>query len=449
MKAKRILTTAVLGCGLLGIGLFGTASANQGQNSCEPNELVRNGSFEEPYLGKRRWKPLPQIEGWTLTHGPAIEVQNNVAGRPHDGEQFVELDSHASSGIAQDIETVAGHTYKVSFWFSPRPRRSAADNEMAVFWDDREVTSLTADGSSLRDTDWTYHEFDLTASGPKTRLAFHHIGTSNSYGAYIDAVSVIDKDACAGQAFILYDDFEMKRADSVKWFGQESASGGPGGLESVRRIDRHGQFVMMHRVSGGDTSSSGRHISRNRLRMPRDQRITGMHFDVMVKRMRLSGCEAEDASDSAAKARGAMFLFNDGSSTSSGNATGDVGAIVEVYKSVSSEAAKNEYHLRGFVFRCRTRSCGSTDTVGSVDLGTVKRYDFVTLGMQWHPETNEVSFWKNDEDRHVVFYDMHDDELSAFSNQRLEVRVEGANCEEGERPFAEMRALFDNVFIQP
>ncbi len=246
----------------------------------------------------------------------------------------------------------------------------------------------------------------------------------------------------------LYDDFEMKRLDSGKWFGQESASGGPGGLELVRRINRRCHLVMMHRVSGGNASSSGRHISRNRLRMPRDKRITGLHFDMMVKNLRLNGCEAEGASDSAAKARGSMFLFNDGSSTSSSNATGDVGAIVEVYKSVSSDAEKHEYHVRGFVFRCRTRSCGSTSTIGSVDLGTVKRREIVTLGMQLHAETNEVSFWKNDEDRQVVDYDMNDNEPSVFSNQRLEVRVEGANCEAGDRSFAEMRALLDNVFVK-
>ena len=452
MKIKRAVTTALIGCGILGVGLLGDASADQGVNSCEPTELVKNGSFEEPYVGFKRWKPFQQIDGWTLDYGPAIEVQNHVAGSPQDGEQFVELDSHASSGISQEMETVAGHTYTVSFWFSPRPGRSAADNEMAMLWDGQEVTTMTADGTSLRDTDWTYHEFDLTASGSITRLAFHHIGSSNSHGAYVDAVSVTDKDECGTQAaspFKLYDDFSTKRIDSGRWFGQESASGGPGGLELVRRRNRHGQLVMMHRVSGGDESSSGRHISRNRLRMPREQRVMGMHFDVMVKRVKLSGCEVEGASASAVKARGAMFLFNDGSSTSSSNATGDVGAVVEAYQSVNSAATPNEFRLRGFVFRCRTRSCGSTSTVGSVDLGTVQRYDFVTLGMQWHPETDEVTFWKNDEERHAVSYDMNDDERSVFSNQRLEVRVEGANCEEGERPYAEMRAIFDNVFIQP
>lgn len=70
---------------------------------------------------------------------------------------------------------------------------------MAVFWDSQEVTSLTADGTSLSDTEWTYHEFNLTASGDVTCLAFHHTGRSNSYGAYVDAVSVIDKDACTAQ----------------------------------------------------------------------------------------------------------------------------------------------------------------------------------------------------------------------------------------------------------
>ena len=249
--------------------------------------------------------------------------------------------------------------------------------------------------------------------------------------------------------FTHYDDFSTKRLDAARWFGEESASGGPGGLESVRRVNRHGRLMMMHHVSGGDASNSGLHISRNRLRMPREQRIAGMQFDVKVKRLALRGCDAEGASDSAAKARGVMFLFNDGSSASSGNATGDVGAVVEVHKSVSSESKRSMYHVRGFVFRCSNKSCSSTSTVGSVDLGEAKRYKAATLGMQWHPETTEVSFWKNDDHREMVSYDLNDDELSNFSNQRLEVRVEAANCEAGERPFAEMRASFDNVMIDP
>ena len=138
-----------------------------------------------------------------------------------------------------------------------------------------------------------------------------------------------------------------------------------------------------------------------------------------------------------------------GPSASSGNATGDVGAVVEVHKSVSSDWKRSWYHARGFVFRCSNKSCSSTSTVGSVDLGAVKRNKAVTLGMQWHPDTTEVSFWKNDDHREIVSYDLNDEELSNFSNQRLEVRVEAANCEAGERPFAEMRAAFDNVMIDP
>ena len=99
LKVKCILTTALIGCGLLSFGLAGTAFANQGQNSCEPTELVNNGSFEEPYLGPNRWQPFQQIEGWTLAYGPAIEVQNNVAGSPHDGEQFVELGQSCVASI--------------------------------------------------------------------------------------------------------------------------------------------------------------------------------------------------------------------------------------------------------------------------------------------------------------------------------------------------------------
>ncbi|MDH3599920.1 MAG: hypothetical protein OEU26_09825 [Candidatus Tectomicrobia bacterium] len=253
------------------------------------------------------------------------------------------------------------------------------------------------------------------------------------------------------EGFIRYDRFDERRLDAKKWYGEQLATGGSGGLEIVRRVNRHGRLVMRHRVSGGDHSHDGRHISRNRMRMLDTDAIYGMRFDVKVKRVWMHGCAAEGASKSSVRARGVMFLFNDGSSTGSTDARGDVGTVVEVYRSTASDGAydnnNKEMNVRGFLFRCKTTGCGTSEILDQVDLGTVSRWQWSTLGMTWDPERDEVSFRMNDGEDQVIAYDHSDADAPVRSNKRLEVRVEGANCTDG-GSFAEMKAVFDNVAVQ-
>ena len=128
------------------------------------------------------------IPGWSLASGPDIEVQNHVAGNPFDGNQFVELDSDAESAIFQDLPTVAGAPYVLTFAFSARP--GVLVNSMGVFWNGSSVTTVNADGTGLGGTSWTVYSFTVMASSTTTRLQFSGLGPSDSLGEYIDAVSV-------------------------------------------------------------------------------------------------------------------------------------------------------------------------------------------------------------------------------------------------------------------
>lgn len=251
--------------------------------------------------------------------------------------------------------------------------------------------------------------------------------------------------------FLLYDDFSTKRLDPSKWFGQQTATDSPGGIETVRRVNRrHGRLVMRHRVEGrGVGESDGdRSISRNRLNLT-DHTVTGMQFDTVVKRMELGGCEIEGVATTAGKARGTMFLFNDGARTNSDDATGDIGAVVEVFRTTQFTSDNDQYRIRGFLFRCTDTKC-STNTsefVSGANLGTLSRKDKVTLGMRWFPETNTVAFWRDGNTPQVLNYEIDDSRPSTRTSRRLEIRVEAANCEAGEASFAEVKAYFDNVLV--
>ena len=156
--------------------------------SLHASNIVVNGSFELPALSNPSWALFDSIPGWSLASGPYIEVQNHVAGSPFDGNQFVELDSTAESAIFQDLPTLAGVQYYLSFAFSPRPGVDV--NSMGVSWNGSSVTTVNATGTGLLDTSWTVYNFTVTASSTTTRLQFSGLGPSDGLGEYVDAVSV-------------------------------------------------------------------------------------------------------------------------------------------------------------------------------------------------------------------------------------------------------------------
>lgn len=138
------------------------------------------------------WKTFGSIPGWSTASGPGIELQNNNAGTQHGGEQNVELDSNGSSAIYQDIATIPGVSYKVSYWFSPRPGTSEADNVLQFSWDGSVIDVISASGADLADTSWTQYTYTLVATSAWTRLQFADLGTSNTLGTYLDDVSVTE-----------------------------------------------------------------------------------------------------------------------------------------------------------------------------------------------------------------------------------------------------------------
>lgn len=150
-------------------------------------DLIQNGSFETPVTTLGHY---PSIPGWNLLDGSSIEIQHNLAGKPSEGAQLVELDSNGVSGIYQDIPTQPGQTYTLTFAFSARP--NVAQNKLNVRWGDTLVAQLEKNGSGLWDTEWQVYSYELTATDSSTRLSFDDLDElSDGQGSYIDAVSLI------------------------------------------------------------------------------------------------------------------------------------------------------------------------------------------------------------------------------------------------------------------
>lgn len=152
-----------------------------------PDNLVINGSFEAPSIPTSTFETFVSIQGWSSS-GCELEVQNRVAGNPLDGNQHLELDSWCSSTAYQDVPTEPGGVYALSFGYSPRP--GIEDNRITVQWDGTPVVTLDLNGIGLNETTWYYYHLIVPAAAGSTRLEFADAGHSDTFGGYIDDVSV-------------------------------------------------------------------------------------------------------------------------------------------------------------------------------------------------------------------------------------------------------------------
>src|SRR6185295_8552108 len=80
----------------------------------DSTQLLLNGSFEANKLNNGQWQLFSGIQGWNTS--TQIEIQNNVTNKASDGAQMVEMDAdNKVDNIYQDVQTVAGHAYQLTF----------------------------------------------------------------------------------------------------------------------------------------------------------------------------------------------------------------------------------------------------------------------------------------------------------------------------------------------
>lgn len=233
----------------------------------EGDDLVENGSFEEPFAdlnadnieenspGSSLWYLIDdqqepdQVLGWDNDDGGAIELQFDETGGviELDGDVKLELDSGPAFGftddettplVAQDLSTIADETYTLTFGAY---ERADGLSDFQVEWDGQEIDFTYVDGdgpeSMVSSTavipgvvitvDYLDDDGDLTgwnivtvtgleASSDTTTIGFEKPGTSvagEHRGPLIDAVSFeAEEDAAA---------FTLTAGDEL-WGGDET-----------------------------------------------------------------------------------------------------------------------------------------------------------------------------------------------------------------------------------
>lgn len=199
--------------------LLGAAAALTLLPAVASAATIVNGSFEQgggavaldgqafstlaAGTGNNSWSVFTALPGWTKISGDGIEIQTNntlTTINAQDGQHYVELDSNNNSGMRQVVNFTSTGRYELTFWYSPRDSRTESNlidyalTQVASPFTNLLNGTVTGPSGGPPVTAvglWTEItlEFLITQTG-NYNLDFIADGTNNSYGGFIDNVSV-------------------------------------------------------------------------------------------------------------------------------------------------------------------------------------------------------------------------------------------------------------------
>ena len=162
--------------------------------------LIQNGGFESPSIPEHSWSVITDTSvlkwlyawvGEPTTGTEGIEIQRNITGPASEGSQFAELDGDHPTTIWQDIPTIIGNTYNLSFDYSPRAGKNGND-EAIDSTINLEVNNFIVDtlSGNSSEPEWGTHTKSFVATSTTTKVEFTDAGTDDSYGGYLDNVTL-------------------------------------------------------------------------------------------------------------------------------------------------------------------------------------------------------------------------------------------------------------------
>ena len=161
------------------------------------DNLVLNPGFESPQTNSR---PVGTssilLDNWSVGNGLEM-LLHDPGWPPHSGTQYLSLNAYGGVGwISQDLATVAGETYDLSFFMSGSFYWFEGVKTLEVFWGGDSLGPV----NFFKPSDWSTGRWalksggtlsGLTATGPSTELKF--LSWWNGYydrGPAVDDISV-------------------------------------------------------------------------------------------------------------------------------------------------------------------------------------------------------------------------------------------------------------------
>ncbi len=183
----------------LNLIVLGILSAATQGNALGAN-IVVNGDFEAPVVVGfyyNIYSSGQSFAGWTVGQGSTALFTNQfnpgLSDRPYEGHQALQLSATQGNNgsIYQDLATIPGTAYIISFAFASNPFASETVT-MQVGWGGETVANLSAVPShDLSNSGWMIESFIINATQAVTRLEFlNTTSVPDIAGPQIDALTV-------------------------------------------------------------------------------------------------------------------------------------------------------------------------------------------------------------------------------------------------------------------
>ena len=165
--------------------------------------VIVNGSFETPLAPLGSFDTFgagsTAITGWTVLGVNASIVSGTSFDNPmtfqaQSGDQFIDLTGPGSNndqnGVAQDVVTVAGQLYTLSFYVGSGSGATFTASTVDLSINGGSRISFTNPNLPTTNLDWQLFSVDFTASGPVTNIAFYNGSDSSNHLSALDNVSI-------------------------------------------------------------------------------------------------------------------------------------------------------------------------------------------------------------------------------------------------------------------
>jgi hypothetical protein len=246
----------------------------------------------------------------------------------------------------------------------------------------------------------------------------------------------------AAQQMVLYEDWAAERIDPARW--RVFSLGAGASVYEVARQIVNGQLHHALRTYGGTQDDLGANAGTNAVGFVQGG-FTAVQWDTTVHGYLLQGCPTPGAQPSALQVDLRMLLFNDGSRQGPADATGTVDARVRLVRRSDSGDPPELVPAVGLMTRCNVPDCSTRDVLGEVGLGPVLVGQPNTFQMFWDTFRSRVEFQKNAEPPVPIGYSVP--VVAPLPTRTWQVVAIGANCTASPRPFAEVSASLDNIFV--
>jgi hypothetical protein len=247
----------------------------------------------------------------------------------------------------------------------------------------------------------------------------------------------------AAAQMVLYEDWAAERIDPARW--RVFSLGASTAVYEVERQVAGGQLHHALRAYGGTQDDLGAQAGTNAVSFAQGG-FTAVQWDTTVHGYLLQGCPTPGAQPSALQVDLRMQLFNDGSRLTPDDATGTVDTRVRLVRRSDSVDPPEVVQAVGLVTRCNVPDCSTRDVLGEAGLGPVLVGQPTTFQMFWDTFRSRVEFQRNAEPPVPIGYSVP--VVTPLGGGRVWQAVAiAANCTASPRPFAEVSATLDNIFI--